>query len=56
MFDERKINMHEIVGTHDVVLITLDTLRFDVAEHAFTHGKLPGLIPRELARHLRASK
>ncbi len=52
MFDERKINMHEIVGTHDVVLITLDTLRFDVAEH----GKLPVLIPRELARHLRASK
>ncbi len=41
MFDERKINMHEVVGTHDVVLITLDTLRFDVAEYAFTHGRLP---------------
>jgi len=43
MFEERKINMHDVVGTHDVVLITLDTLRFDVAEHAFTQGKLPAL-------------
>jgi len=31
------------VGSHDVVLITLDTLRFDVAERALTAGQTPFL-------------
>lgn len=26
------INMNEIVGTHDILFITLDTLRYDVAK------------------------
>jgi hypothetical protein len=43
MLDEFNTNMHAIVGDHDVVLITLDTLRFDAAENAFAQGKLPVL-------------
>jgi hypothetical protein len=34
-------NMHDIVGSHDVVLVTLDTLRFDVAQEEFAAGRLP---------------
>lgn len=33
----------DIVGTHDVLFCTLDTLRFDVAQSLFTQGKLPNL-------------
>src|SRR5687768_10033627 len=40
-------NMQEIVGSHDVVLITFDTLRFDVAQEEFAAGRLP-----HLARYL----
>jgi hypothetical protein len=40
-------NMHDIVGSHDVVFITLDTLRFDVAQAEFAAGRLP-----HLARYL----
>lgn len=40
-------DMHRIVGTHDVVFITLDTLRFDAAQAEFRSGRLP-----HLARHL----
>ena len=36
-------DMHRIVGTHDVVMITLDTLRFDVADREFRAGRLPHL-------------
>jgi arylsulfatase A-like enzyme len=43
-------DMNRVVGTHDVLLITLDTLRFDVAQAAFERGELP-----MLARHLPAS-
>lgn len=42
-------DMNQVIGTHDVVLITLDTLRFDVAQAAFERGELP-----TLARHLPA--
>ncbi|PRP91254.1 hypothetical protein ENSA5_56670 [Enhygromyxa salina] len=31
------------VGTHDLVLLTLDTLRFDVAERALLEGRTPWL-------------
>jgi arylsulfatase A-like enzyme len=40
-------DMNRVVGTHDLVLITLDTLRFDVAQRTFERGELP-----VLARHL----
>jgi len=34
-------NMNELVGTHDIVFITLDTLRFDVADKMFESGGTP---------------
>jgi predicted AlkP superfamily pyrophosphatase or phosphodiesterase len=40
-------DMHDIVGSHDIVLITLDTLRYDAAQAQFRAGRLPNL-----ARHL----
>jgi arylsulfatase A-like enzyme len=45
-----ELDMNGVIGSHDVVLITLDTLRFDVAQAAFERGELP-----VLARHLPAS-
>jgi hypothetical protein len=52
--------MHAIVGSHDVVLVTLDTLRLDVAQTAWAQGRLPVLsrwLPSEgfEARHSPAS-
>ena len=35
------INMNEIVGSHDIVLLTLDTLRYDVAEALWQEGRTP---------------
>lgn len=35
--------MNAIVGTHDIVLLTLDTLRYDVAARAASEGRLPHL-------------
>lgn len=37
------INARALVGSHDILLVTLDTLRFDVAQHAFLSGKTPFL-------------
>lgn len=37
------INMHQLVGKHDILLITLDTLRFDVAQQELAAGRLPNL-------------
>lgn len=37
------LDMNLIIGTHDVVLVTLDTLRYDVAQRLFEEGKLPNL-------------
>ncbi|WP_443612885.1 STM4013/SEN3800 family hydrolase [Actinomadura rupiterrae] len=34
-------DMNGIVGTHDVVLVTLDTLRFDVADELLDAGETP---------------
>ncbi len=42
------LDMSAVVGTHDVVLVTLDTLRFDVARDALAAGSTPtlaGLLP-----------
>ncbi|WP_254512422.1 STM4013/SEN3800 family hydrolase [Anatilimnocola floriformis] len=37
------INVRQLIPSHDVVLITLDTLRYDVAEQANNAGKTPFL-------------
>ena len=37
------INVHQVIGTHDIVLITLDTLRYDVAQEQFLRGATPFL-------------
>ena len=36
-------DMHTIVGSHDIVFITLDTLRYDVAQALYEAGELPVL-------------
>lgn len=38
-------DMHAIVGRHDIVLLTLDTLRYDAAQRCFERGELPVLAP-----------
>lgn len=38
-----KINMNEVVGKDDILFITLDTLRYDVAEKEYLEGNLPNL-------------
>jgi hypothetical protein len=37
------VDMNEIVGTHDLLFVTLDTLRFDVARELLAAGRLPHL-------------
>lgn len=37
------LNARAMVGTHDVVLVTLDTLRLDVAQRALAEGRTPVL-------------
>lgn len=37
------ISARDLIGTHDVLLITLDTLRFDVAQASWAQGKTPNL-------------
>src|SRR5476651_2010327 len=36
-----KHNMKEIVGTHNLLFMTLDTLRYDVAQQAMRAGETP---------------
>lgn len=36
-------DMHQVVGSSDLLWITLDTLRYDVAQSLFKEGKLPHL-------------
>lgn len=51
MFEKNGIpDMNRIVGSCDVVLITLDTLRYDAAQSLFESGRLPNL-----SRHLPAT-
>lgn len=40
-------DMSEVVGSHDLLLVTLDTLRYDVAAELAAAGRIP-----HLARHL----
>jgi hypothetical protein len=37
------LNPNEMIGTHDVLLMTLDTLRYDVARQAAEEGMTPNL-------------
>lgn len=37
------MNVPELVGSHDVLFVTLDTLRYDVAEAALDSGQTPNL-------------
>jgi hypothetical protein len=37
------LNLNHIVGTHDILLMTLDTLRYDVAERCWREGRTPNL-------------
>ncbi|HET8843285.1 MAG TPA: STM4013/SEN3800 family hydrolase [Ktedonobacteraceae bacterium] len=37
------LNVQEVVGTHDVLLVTLDTLRYDVAQDMWREGHIPYL-------------
>lgn len=45
--DPNQPDMNQVVGTHDLLLVTLDTLRHDVAAELAAAGRLP-----HLARHL----
>ncbi|MGC0334002.1 hypothetical protein RKD23_006992 [Streptomyces sp. SAI-170] len=44
---ENALDMNAIVGSHDLLLVTLDTLRYDVAVELAAAGRIPNL-----ARHL----
>ena len=37
------INTRKLIGTHDVLFVTLDTLRYDVARDALAAGRTPNL-------------
>lgn len=37
------VNARSLVGTHDVLMVTLDTLRYDVAADALAAGRTPNL-------------
>ncbi|HBF79971.1 MAG TPA: metalloenzyme domain-containing protein [Streptomyces sp.] len=45
--DARDPDMNTVVGSDDLLLVTLDTLRFDVAEELAAAGRIPNLV-----RHL----
>ncbi|TDQ53791.1 STM4013/SEN3800 family hydrolase [Actinorugispora endophytica] len=36
-------DMNDVVGTHDILLVTLDTLRYDVAARLLAEGRTPNL-------------
>ncbi len=37
------LDVNALIGSHDVVLVTLDTLRFDVAQKLYEEGRTPNL-------------
>lgn len=43
--NNERVRANSVIGSHDVVFITLDTLRYDVAEQAWRAGELPNLSP-----------
>jgi hypothetical protein len=42
-YDRSMIDANRLVGTHDILFITLDTLRYDVATEALRQGQTPYL-------------
>ena len=44
-FDPAAPDMRAIVGRRDLLLITLDTLRYDAAQQCYQRGELPVLGP-----------
>jgi len=40
------LDVHGLIGTHDVILVTLDTLRYDVACECLARGLTPNLAAR----------
>ena len=43
MCARRPPNTNALIGTHDVLFVTLDTLRYDVARDALRQGRTPNL-------------
>jgi hypothetical protein len=41
--DMNGMDMNAIVGSHDLLLVTLDTLRYDVAADLASAGRTPNL-------------
>ena len=37
------LDAKSLITSHDILMVTLDTLRFDVAEEAWRRHELPGL-------------
>jgi len=37
------LNVNALIGTHDILFITLDTLRYDVAQQLYLQGRIPNL-------------
>ena len=37
------LNARTLVGTHDILLMTLDTLRYDVARDTLAAGRTPNV-------------
>jgi hypothetical protein len=37
------LNANDLIGTHDILFVTLDTLRYDVAEEMLRQGRTPNL-------------
>src|SRR5262245_32305192 len=37
------IDVNKLIGSHDVLFVTLDTLRYDVARDCMREGRTPGL-------------
>jgi hypothetical protein len=42
-YDAAMLNFNQLIGTHDVLFITLDTLRYDVATELYASGRTPRL-------------
>lgn len=48
------LNARAMIGTHDILLVTLDTLRYDVAEAERAAGRTPTLAKLLADRHWQA--
>jgi hypothetical protein len=42
-YDAGMVNFNELIGTHDLLFVTLDALRYDVARDALARGRTPNL-------------